>query len=54
MEITAILNEIKGKVLDATHFELLKHAYDLQNQNIHQLKKIMKRCVKVTNYLNLN
>ena len=38
MDITKILSDIKGKVLDATNFDLLKHAYDLQNQNIEQLK----------------
>ncbi len=38
MDIAAILSGIKGKVLDAKHIELLKHAYDLQNQNIEQLK----------------
>jgi len=38
VDITAILSGIKGKVLDAQHFDLLKHAYDLQNQNIEQLK----------------
>ncbi|EHF7843799.1 hypothetical protein J3Y18_003593, partial [Salmonella enterica] len=29
---------VKGKVLDAAHFELLKHAYELQEHNISQLK----------------
>jgi cell division protein FtsB len=38
MDIGAILSGIKGKVLDAQHFDLLKHAYELQNQNIEQLK----------------
>lgn len=38
MDITAILSGIKGTVLDAKHIELLKHAYELQNQNIEQLK----------------
>jgi len=38
MDIASILGSIKGKVLDATHFELLKHAYELQVQNINQLK----------------
>lgn len=39
MDIIAILNAIKGKVLDATHFELLQNAYELQNQNIDQLNE---------------
>lgn len=38
MDISKILGEIKGKALDAAHFDLLKHAYDLQNDNIEQLK----------------
>ena len=38
MDISRILNDIKGKALDAAHFDLLKHAYDLQNENIEQLK----------------
>lgn len=38
MDITAILSGIKGKILDARHIEMLKHAYELQNQNIEQLK----------------
>lgn len=38
MDIINILSSIKGKVLDASHFDLLKHAYDLQNENIEQLK----------------
>jgi predicted nuclease with TOPRIM domain len=38
MDISKILGEIKGKALDAAHFDLLKHAYDLQNENIEQLK----------------
>jgi FtsZ-binding cell division protein ZapB len=38
VDIAGILSSIKGKVLDAKHSELLKHAYDLQNQNIEQLK----------------
>jgi len=38
MDIVSILSGIKGKVLDATYFELLKHSYELQNQNIEQLK----------------
>ena len=37
MDIARILGSIKGKVLDATHFELLKHAYELQVQNTDQL-----------------
>jgi hypothetical protein len=38
MDISKILSDIKGKALDAAHFDLLKHAYDLQNENIEQLK----------------
>lgn len=38
MDITSILQGIKGKVLDAAHFDLLKHAYELQEENINQLK----------------
>lgn len=38
MDILGILQALKGKVLDATHFELLKHAYELQNENLQQLK----------------
>ena len=38
MDIGKLLSSLKGKVLDANHFELLKHAYDLQEQNIVQLK----------------
>lgn len=39
VDIPAILANIKDKVLDATHFELLQHAYDLQNQNVEQLTR---------------
>ncbi len=39
MDIIKMLSGIKGKVLDAAHFELLKQTYDLQNQNIAQLKE---------------
>ena len=38
MNITEILNSVKGKVLDVAHFDLLKHAYELQEENIKQLK----------------
>lgn len=38
MDILKILDGVKGKVLDAAHFELLKHAYELQEHNISQLK----------------
>jgi cell division protein FtsB len=38
MDLISILNGLKDKVLDAKNFELLKHAYDLQNENIEQLK----------------
>ena len=38
MDIINILGTIKGKVLDASHFDLLINAYERQNQNIVQLK----------------
>jgi hypothetical protein len=38
MDFLGMLNGLKGKVLDAAHFDLLKSAYDLQNENITQLK----------------
>lgn len=38
MDVTSVLQSVKGKVLDAAHFELLKHAYGLQEENITQLK----------------
>ena len=38
MDAISILNGIKNKILDAKNYELLKHTYDLQNQNIEQLK----------------
>ncbi len=39
MNIGTILSDIKGKVLDAAHFDRLKHAYDLQSDNIEQLSR---------------
>jgi predicted nuclease with TOPRIM domain len=38
MGITEALDNIKGKVLDAAHFEILKSAYELQEKNIKQLQ----------------
>lgn len=38
MDISKILSDIRGKVLDAEHFDSLMHAYDLQNENIKQLQ----------------
>jgi len=38
MDIINTLGTIKGKVLDDSHFDLLKHAYELQHQDIVQLK----------------
>jgi FtsZ-binding cell division protein ZapB len=38
MDIIKILGTIKGKVLDASHFDMLKRAYELQNEDIVQLK----------------
>ena len=38
MDILNILDTVKGKVLDASHFDMLKHAYELQDQNIVQLR----------------
>jgi len=39
MDIIKILSGLKGKVLDAANYELLKQTYDLQNSNIEQLKE---------------
>ena len=39
MDVLKILSGLKGKVLDAAHFELLQSAYELQKQNIDQLKE---------------
>lgn len=39
MEISKILAGIKGKVLDAANFELLQSAYELQENNLSQLKQ---------------
>ena len=50
MDITSILQGIKGKVLDAAHFDLLKHAYELQEQNISQLKS-NNEAIKESNLL---
>jgi len=38
MDIIKILGTIKGKVLDDSHFDLLKNAFDQQDQDIVQLK----------------
>ncbi|MEM8737267.1 MAG: hypothetical protein AAGG38_02150 [Planctomycetota bacterium] len=38
MDVTGMLSGLKGKVLDAAHFDILKSAYDLLNQNLEQLK----------------
>lgn len=38
MDIINILGTIKGKVLDTSQFDLIKHAYELQQQDIVQLK----------------
>src|SRR6266545_1713648 len=38
MDILAMLAALKDKVLDAGHYEILRHAYELQNGNIEQLK----------------
>ncbi len=38
MNVVSILSGIKGKVLDAAHFDLLRSAYDLQAENTKQLK----------------
>jgi len=37
-DIIKILSDVKGKVLDVVHFDILKAAYELQNENIEQLK----------------
>ncbi len=39
MDIIGILNSIKGKVLDSANFELIQTAYELQNNNVEQLKE---------------
>ncbi|MBU8920744.1 MAG: hypothetical protein KOO63_02680 [Bacteroidales bacterium] len=39
MDIGKILGDIKGKVLDSQHFDLLRHAYDLQEQNLEQFRQ---------------
>ena len=39
MSLMEILNDLKGKALDAAHFDLLKHAYELQDKNMEQLEK---------------
>jgi FtsZ-binding cell division protein ZapB len=39
MDVIAILTGLKGKALDLRDIELLKHAYELQDQNIKQLKE---------------
>ena len=38
MSFTKVIGSIKGKVLDAAHFEILKSAYELQEENIKQLQ----------------
>lgn len=50
MDLVKILSGLKGKVLDATHFDLLKHAYELQDKNISQLK-INNTALKESNEL---
>lgn len=34
MDVIAMLTGLKGTALDLKHIELLKHAYELQDQNI--------------------
>lgn len=38
MDMISILNGLKNKVLDVKNYELLKHTYELQEENIKQLK----------------
>ena len=38
MGISDILGGLKDKVLDAAHFDLLKRTYDLQEENLKQLR----------------
>ena len=38
MDAISLLSGLKNKVLDAKNYDLLKRTYDLQNQNIEQLK----------------
>ncbi|MBL7146891.1 MAG: hypothetical protein ISS76_21820 [Phycisphaerae bacterium] len=46
MGAISILNEVKNKVLNAEYYDLLKRAYDLQNENIEQLKSIIENLKK--------
>jgi len=39
VDILGILGTLKGKVLDASHYDLLEHAYRLQQENVTQLKE---------------
>jgi FtsZ-binding cell division protein ZapB len=39
MDVIAVLAGLKGKALDLRDIEILKHAYELQDQNIKQLKE---------------
>ena len=52
MDIVKILSDLKGKVLDATHFELLQSAYELQNENITQLKENNEAIKETNGFLN--
>lgn len=38
MGVLDILSDVKGKVLDSVHFDMLESAYQLQEENILQLK----------------
>ena len=38
MDVIGVLSSVKDKVLDAAHHDLLKGAYELQNENITQLR----------------
>lgn len=39
VDILGILGSLKGKVLDASHYDLLEHAYKLQQENVTQLRE---------------
>ena len=51
MDAISLLNGVKNKVLDATNYELLKHNYELQNQNIEQLKTAKELSEKSNEHL---
>lgn len=38
VDVMGLLDSLKGKALDLKHIDLLKHAYELQQQNVEQLR----------------